>query len=181
MQSSLQEAMVSISKATEYIQHTNSRPNFEFQTSIYRPSKCDLLCACRCHQNFVVASSPWMQLLLGSLFVEYRGTPICGSQRCSENTCQRAQSRLLKIAYFFPAWFLSRLVFFKYQWTPTYGHMMNIRAPRVVSSSSAPIFVNATTGNVEGMKSLFVQGLASPFDVDCKYGLSPLHVRPIPV
>lgn len=127
IQSTLQNIQSSVPSKPQVDQvgHIN-RSSYEVQTSIYSSSKCNSLCTCRCHQKLTMKSPTWMQNVIGSLFVGYHGMPLLGSLTCNEKLCKREQSRLLSVTYFFPAWFLHRIIFFKDRWTPTHGHMINI-------------------------------------------------------
>ncbi|XMA18428.1 hypothetical protein WAI453_011219 [Rhynchosporium graminicola] len=51
---------------------------------------------------------------------------------------------------------------------------MSLATPRVVPDNS-DIFVYAVRGDIAGMKSLFEQRIASPFDIGVGTGRSALH------
>ena len=53
---------------------------------------------------------------------------------------------------------------------------MSLTVPRVIPDDS-PILSFAVQGNLEGIKSLFSQGIASPYDVGLSNGRTALHVR----
>ena len=61
-------------------------------------------------------------------------------------------------------------------WNPMSGHTVSLRTPRSISSKSN-VFMLAQHGNIQGMKRLFEQRLASPFDISHEEGRSALHVR----
>lgn len=159
----------------ENTNHTTG-PTFQIQTSIYGESKCDRLCMCQCHQNYKFKSPDWVRDVVGTLLLGYHGTQFWYRQPCNERLCQREQTCLLDVVYFFPTWFLRRVVFLKNIWTPTHGNVISIRTPRVVENANQPIFLYSGYGNVEGMRNLFAQGLASPFDVAGDTSRSPLYV-----
>ena len=56
-----------------------------------------------------------------------------------------------------------------------YGPELSLRFNRVVDGK-ALVFHYATTGDLVGMTQLFEQGRASPSDVRCDSGWTPLHV-----
>jgi hypothetical protein len=55
------------------------------------------------------------------------------------------------------------------------GPQITLSMPRVVNGS-ADIFAFAVQGDIDGIKSLFSQGVASPYDVACTNGRTALHV-----
>jgi hypothetical protein len=59
--------------------------------------------------------------------------------------------------------------------TPLAGPVVSLKMNRTVSGD-ADIFYYAKTGNVERMKYLFENGLASPHDVSASSGITALHV-----
>lgn len=59
--------------------------------------------------------------------------------------------------------------------TRSYGHWTRTLRFSPVVSADAPIFQFCRSGNVEGVRTLFKSGLASPFDATMN-GYTPLHV-----
>ena len=57
------------------------------------------------------------------------------------------------------------------------GPQFSLRMPRVVESN-AKIFSLAVQGDLNNMKNLFRDGLASPYDVAASNGRTALHVSP---
>lgn len=55
------------------------------------------------------------------------------------------------------------------------GPQVSLHMPRVVNDNAA-IFTLAVQGNLSGLKKLFKDGLASPYDVAANNGLTALHV-----
>lgn len=55
------------------------------------------------------------------------------------------------------------------------GPQVSLQMPRVVDDS-APIFTFAIQGDISGLKKLFRDGLASPYDVAASNGRTALHV-----
>lgn len=56
---------------------------------------------------------------------------------------------------------------------------VSLSLPRVIEGN-ADIMRFAVSGNLDGIKSLFKQGLASPYDVVFSTGRTALHVSPSP-
>lgn len=151
----------------------NSAPAIRVHASIEK--SCTSLCQCNCHQFSVVSTPTWLKGLIGLLFVGYAGIPIPSqkSRPCSENLCSRNKSPLLKVNYYFPSWFLSRMIALRDRWTPLDGHSLTVRTPRVTRSYS--LFNAVKTGHLAQVQKLFAEGKASPFDVN-EFGVSALIV-----
>ncbi|MCJ1385550.1 hypothetical protein MMC17_008673 [Xylographa soralifera] len=88
---------------------------------------------------------------------------------CNERSCSRQTKVAGQFSYYFPTWLLARV--FMGNITP--APEMLLRVAKVIPSRSS-IFHHAMLGNVDGIKKLFAQGLASPFDV-AESGSSVLH------
>ena len=59
--------------------------------------------------------------------------------------------------------------------TPLAGPVVSLKMQRTIPGDS-DIFTFARLGEVEKMKALFENGLASPHDVHYESGITPLHV-----
>jgi hypothetical protein len=153
-------------------------PRLKVQTSVYSQS-CGHLCRCRCHTESTFTSPRWLRIVLGSLFVGYAGVPGLHNVSCDDEACQQAGHGCFKVAYHFPAWFLTRMITIQDRWSPLGGHIVSMRTPRVVSPK-AEIFIYAQQGNIEGLQLLFKERKASPFDVSSSEGRSALHVSCAP-
>ena len=75
----------------------------------------------------------------------------------------------------FPYWLLSYALTILYTLSNRTGPELLLRMPKVRPANS-DIFHFACTGNLEGMRSLFRHGLATPFDIEYGTGLTALHV-----
>lgn len=137
------------------------------QTSVFYggQSSCSKACICRCHKFTKYKSADWLESLLGRLLIGYSGIPSRPS--CNETRCRPNNSSLLTVNYYFPRWFLNKcLISFRGRWNPTEGSMISIRTPRILQSSTLPVFQMAQRGDTLGIQMLFGQGLASPFDTE---------------
>ena len=117
--------------------------------------------------------------VFGLLFVGYSGLPIL-SPACTEKSCRwpSTNKSSIGITYYFPVWFVARILSVSLSFTLLSGPEMSLRMPRVVQRDSA-IWDFAETGNTEGMQMMFAEGMASPYDVG-GYGQSALHVSFMP-
>jgi hypothetical protein len=66
-------------------------------------------------------------------------------------------------------------MYLQFNYTPWQGHTISLKMPRVIAGNS-PVFSFAQHDNIDAMKRLFEEGLASPFDVSYEEGRSALHV-----
>jgi hypothetical protein len=82
---------------------------------------------------------------------------------------------MIYVSYFFPPWFLARAMSMVFSSTPLAGPVVSLKMQRTVPGNS-DIFTFAKLGEVDKMKTLFEQGLASPHDVHFESGITPLHV-----
>lgn len=115
-----------------------------------------------------------MKQFLGSLFVGYNGIPSLSS-KCNEKYCQGQSAPTLRLSYYFPSWFLNRTLQFAILGSCVGGPQISLSLPKVVADNS-DVFVFAVQGNLDGMRSLFKRGAASPFDVGVGTGRTALHV-----
>jgi hypothetical protein len=109
------------------------------------------------------------------MFLGYAGSPVLKFRSCDDQSCQQNSSKRIKIAYYFPKWFLDRMVALTCDWGPLDGHRITIRTQRLITPD-ADVFAFAERGNLEGLKALFTRGEASPFDVDAINGRLALNL-----
>jgi hypothetical protein len=144
------------------------------RASHYRRTQCEGWCSCLCHRPRYVQTPQSLDFLLGSLFMGYSGLP-AQSQSCSERSCRQQSIPTVKVTYHFPQWLLGRAIQFALSISHMKGPELILRTLRVIPANS-PIITYAVKGNLDGIKSLFNKGLASPFDV-IDNGRTALHVR----
>jgi hypothetical protein len=175
------------------VSHTNSVKAFHHNGAILFDSKqmtaisavgirtaqfprvaCKPWCSCICHTERSFRSPSFMEQLVGSLFVGYSGIPIL-RQKCNQHSCHLESQPLVYITYFFPIWFLARMISLMISTTPLAGPVVSLKTQRTVSGD-AEIFLCAKTGNINKIKYLFQNGLASPHDVSFSSGITALHV-----
>lgn len=130
--------------------------------------KCSLWCSCVCHSRKVfLVPSPF-----GTLSGSFSGLPLL-TRRCTEHSCKNREGPSVNIVYRFPSWFWSRLIAVTMKSIPICGPEINVRFPREVMPSK--LYLRAMHGDTQGVKSLFTEGLASPWDVNGN-GSSVLYV-----
>ena len=144
------------------------------RASRYRRTQCEGWCSCSCHQVNYFRTPQIADLALGSMFIGLSGFPV-RRQRCSEKRCHKQSIPTLKVTYHFPLWLLARVVHFSLSLTYMNGPQFSLHMPRVVESN-AEVFNLAVQGDLNNMKNLFRDGLASPYDVAASNGRTALHV-----
>lgn len=140
-------------------------------------SNCPEGCICRCHapRRFKFLSHNYVFGSLGITVSAASGN----KSLCTETSCSRRSMSVARVTYRFPYWFLARiwcLTVMSVQ--PQSGFYTSLRTLRVVPDD-ADIMRFAKTGNLQGVKSLIEQGLASPLDVNATWNVPVLSVSSI--
>lgn len=144
------------------------------RTSQFPRTSCTPWCSCACHKEWRFRTPRFLEAFVGSLFIGYSGIPVLRPP-CNEHSCHLRSQPLTYVTYFFPRWFLSRMVTVMLTNTPLAGPVASLKVQRTVPGY-AEIFNYAKLGNLDGIKSLFEGGLASPHDVQYDSGITALHV-----
>ena len=169
--SPINESLQSSSSARGYSNDMAS--TVRFSTSYQEP--CKPGCGCKCHRRHRWRSPPMLDHLLGTMFLGYVGLPSI-SAKCDIRGCLQQRSLIVSFSYYFPAWFLMRILHIQIRHRQNLGPEQLLRVSRRVSKYSE-IFTFASKGDVEGMKSVLKDGRGSPFDVCILTGGSALNVR----
>ena len=94
--------------------------------------------------------------------------------KCNEVTCRKRYNSSFTLTYRFPKWLTNQMMSYALFATRASGPQMALSTARIISGNS-DIFRQAMQGNIEGVKSLFNEGLASPYDTASNYGYTSLH------
>ncbi|KAK6346704.1 hypothetical protein TWF696_006820 [Orbilia brochopaga] len=131
---------------------------------------CRSYCPCSCHakRKAKVSGPSIMEGLLGKLFVGYTGLPFL-NKKCDFRGCKDQQTPKATVEYWFPWWFVSRNLKVDIKYPPNLGPQLQLTTMRRVPDDAQSITF-AMQGNIEGLKYLFNQGLASPRDVSDSRG-----------
>jgi hypothetical protein len=154
--------------------HRNSYSAIRVRASHYRRSPCEGWCSCECHKPSYIRTPDRVDFLLGSLFMGYSGFPV-RKRPCNERTCRKQSIPTVKVTYHFPQWLLARMIHFVLTLSYMRGPGVSLSMPRVIPDN-APVLTFAVQGNLDGIKSLFSKGVASPYDVALSNGRTALHV-----
>ena len=137
---------------------------------------CRADCSCSCHNVRRSSSPKSVNLLLGQLFASYAGLPVL-SDPCDMETCEKKQTPSISVEYWFPAGFAwSRIVRLQLAYDTSVGPSLQLSALRRVSDTAQCVTLTLK-GDIDGLKRLFSEGLASPRDVSTTRGYSLLRVR----
>ena len=131
---------------------------------------CRRDCRCQCHRRAVLQTPRLLERLIGTLFMNYIGIPR-QDDACLTN-CRRRRGFKARVTYLFPHWFLMKK-FSAIITSESGSPHISIRVSRQVSPKSK-IFSLCRVGDVEGVKRLFIDGQASPFDVSAQTGSTVL-------
>ena len=135
---------------------------------------CKPWCSCVCHSETRIQTPQFLQQILGGLFIGYSGLPVL-TKPCNQQSCHLRAQPMSYITYFFPLWFLARMISLVLTTTPMAGPVVSLKTQRTIPGN-ADIFTYAKLGYVDKLQALFENGLASPHDVHFESGVTALHV-----
>ncbi|KAI9696670.1 MAG: hypothetical protein M1820_008044 [Bogoriella megaspora] len=137
-------------------------------------SLCTAKCHCACHKQGKTATPQIMNRVLGQMFIGYAGMPLL-SPKCDSPSCEKAQSPNVSLEYWFPiGFFWSQIVRLQLAYQPKFGPQAALSTLRQIPDSS-PSVDFALGGNINGLKDLFKNGMASPRDISSTRGYSLLR------
>ena len=139
------------------------------------PYRHERRCMCTCHSASAVKTWPLLEPILGSLFIGYSGKVSPFGGPCTNCACTKDNTVKLSLSYYFPVWFLSRALSGALNINRLAGPQFTLKMHRAMPDDSL-LFHYARQGMMTEIRSLFTQGVASPFDISSKTGRSALHV-----
>lgn len=140
-------------------------------------STCQFDCRCACHTSKTSSTPAIIDRVLGQLFVGYAGIPFF-SAKCDVRECQKSPVPHVNLEYWFPlGFFWSHIVRLQMGYQPHLGPQVSLSTLRRIPDSAQCVNF-ALNGNIDGLKTLFRRGLASPQDVSSTRGYSILRVSP---
>ncbi|KAI0098059.1 ankyrin repeat-containing domain protein [Nemania sp. FL0031] len=134
---------------------------------------CRAGCPCSCHLERRFSTPHFLSSPLGRLAIRATGGPV-GNTKCDDDTCGGSPIRQVNLEYWFPLSFWSTIVRVQVTYGLNMGPTLNLETLRQVPDSAMSVNF-AVAGNIEGLKHLFQQGLASPRDVSATRGYSLLR------
>ncbi|KAL2040577.1 hypothetical protein N7G274_006556 [Stereocaulon virgatum] len=137
-------------------------------------STCSAACDCICHTTMRVSTPAMIDRVLGQLFIGYAGLPLL-NPKCDAEGCSKSRTPWISLEYWFPvSYFWSQIFCLQVAYRKNFGPQVSLSTLRRVPNSALCIKY-ALTGNIEGLKTLFTRGLASPTDVCSVRGYSLLR------
>ena len=165
----------SIRTMTEPRQHTREEL-VEFRAVSLRTSAvCDNGCTCNCHTTQIYESSPFLEKVLGKLFIAYAGSPVGFTSRCDLASCHSTIGCRAHVSYAFPSWFCAKAITSLFFASPLGDPSMALVVRRVVPQN-AELFQLANIDDDEGIRRLLSARMASPMDIQFETGRTALHV-----
>ena len=144
-----------------------------------RRRKCEIWCDCACHKRIRTRSPQMLQSIVGSIFVGYVGLPML-TPPCTNLKCIRTSESFVQVNYYFPQWFLARVVSVAmrcYDINDLRKSDFSVRTLNIRSRYEG-IFKLSDDGDANAVKYLLTNKKASILDVTDDSGHSPLHVCP---
>ncbi|KAF3481219.1 uncharacterized protein GIQ15_03978 [Arthroderma uncinatum] len=135
--------------------------------------RCAPGCACACHTQLKTASPGLLNRLFGQMFIGYSGIPYL-SPSCDIDTCTKYRASKVSMEYWFPMGFTSTILRIQAGYQANTGLLFQLQTLRSVPNDAQCVKF-ALDGNIEGLKYLFANGLASPRDVSPSRGYTLLR------
>jgi hypothetical protein len=136
-------------------------------------STCPIGCICKCHAPRRFKVLPY-NYLFGSLSITI-STASGNKSLCTETSCSRRLMSVTRATYRFPYWFLARGLYLTVGIQPRLGLNTSLKMLHVVPDD-ADIMRFAKAGDLQGVRSLIEQKLASPLDVNATWNVPVLSV-----
>jgi hypothetical protein len=145
------------------------------------PNACSAWCPCSCHakQKLEIAGRSVVDKVVGKMFLGYSGLPYI-SKRCDFGDCAHGQKTKLNVEYWFPWWFMAMNLKISMQYSRNTGPEMQLTTTRRIPDTAQAI-TYVMTRDIEGLKSLFRNGLASVRDVSDSRGFSLMRVSNVSI
>ncbi|KAM7215308.1 ankyrin [Rhypophila decipiens] len=139
---------------------------------INQHAPCQNWCPCQCHakQRRTKTVPGIMESLLGTMFVGYSGLPVL-NKPCDFRGCRHQQHASASIEYWFPWWLVSKNIKIQFKYLPNVGPQLQLATLRRVPDTALSV-AYARQGNIDGLRFLFHDGLASPRDISDSRGFS---------
>jgi hypothetical protein len=131
------------------------------------------VCSCSCHWPSAMKTPNWLANAVGTLLIRWQRSPqTCKRPSCK--TCSKMTQKTMRLQYYLPWWMMGHIIQLESGYNAARRLAISFRTSYVVPEDST-VFLLAQHNNLDGIRKLFSQGLASPFDVS-PTGRTPLHV-----
>ncbi|KAL8992840.1 MAG: hypothetical protein Q9169_006800 [Polycauliona sp. 2 TL-2023] len=165
----------SVSAAKQRHEYMPTTPAFSaLQMRFLSRRRCQACCKCACHTESRLNTPKFLKSVMGMLYVGYFGVPAL-SPSCDTSGCKGNPEGLLQVHYFFPSWFLGKVISMALGVNQIYGPEFCLRVANVRADLD-PIFLHSYNGDVDAVRSILIAGKASVLDVNAQSGNSLLHM-----
>ena len=131
-------------------------------------------CKCNGHLDRNWESPTYLVSIFGRIQIVRRPSAPCYQSTCRKSCA--ATSVTTSLFWITPTWWPpQRMISITFNSSPHLNPYISLSFPKIVASD-AMVFHMATTGNVIGLRELLEDGAASPDDIKCDGGFTPLHV-----
>lgn len=144
-----------------------------FNTTL-RPT-CPPNCRCQCHRTSYARSPGWLNSVMGSLFVQYKGLPTLGVKKCDTPLCKSASHSSIQLQWCFPGWLVARALVASISLGSINdeGAALFLKVPRSISGLAWLIERDANPG---ALIRRFNAGTIVPTDIVAEFGQTFLTV-----
>ena len=139
-----------------------------------RQRKCEVWCDCDCHTHARAQTPDMLRSIFGTMFVGYAGLPAL-TPACTNIKCHRVSQGFLQVNYYFPQWFLARIVSVAMRFQDSKVPSVSMRVLNL-RSTYENIFRSSRRNDAGSVEYQLTIGQASVLDVTEDSGHSPLHV-----
>lgn len=156
-------------------QRENNNMQSTIGVRVMHASRCRPGCPCACHSHHKASSPSILNRVLGQLFMSYTGIPYL-TPKCDDDTCRKSRTASkLSMEYWFPFGLVSSTILrMQVGYKTSTGVLLQLQTLRSVPDDAQCVKF-ALNGNIEGLKHLFKNGLASPRDVSPGRGYTLLR------
>ena len=148
---------------------------FQKRGTTYCNEECD--CICHLRSRHWWRSPAVIKNIVGFLFLHYTSLSIL-EPACTTPSCRNYSTRILKITFCLPKWFLLKAAHFAAKISPhgdpTAGLTIQRRTPEFATDS---IYHLSERNNIAGLQHILRSRMASPNDADDLNGCTSLHGR----
>ncbi|KAK3318907.1 ankyrin repeat-containing domain protein [Apodospora peruviana] len=137
---------------SDQISADDENKGLEVQVIWQPPFTCNG-CSCDSHSHRFARSPSAVESFLGILFIGYTSLPLL-RPACNVPGCQRRKVQGFSLSWYFPKWFVKRMIAFTYVMKPSSGLQVPLKVSRIVDNG-AQFFAMTHRGDVEGLKELF--------------------------
>jgi hypothetical protein len=129
-------------------------------------------CRCKCHARTSYRWPEALRAIVGDTFLNFVGQPAF-VRRCSRRDCRKAKIWSGEITYVFPSWLLKKIISMS-MISKGPGWSFHMKCVNIVRSIS-DVARYTTGGDLAGLRMLFSNRLATPYDTESD-GWTLLHV-----